>query len=68
MMEFLYFPDDKTEYIPALLVVGLAILLAYIAYRIVKRHSERQEEKMRDFEQQVMERMEQEDRDRSRRS
>lgn len=68
MMEFLYFPDDKTEYIPALLAVGFAILLAYIAYRIVKRHSERQEEKMRDFEQQVMERIEQEDRDRSQRS
>ncbi|MCG1010082.1 hypothetical protein J4760_08615 [Salinicoccus sp. ID82-1] len=67
MMEFLYFPEDKTEYIPALLVLGLTILLAYVVYRIFKRHSERQEEKMKDFEQQVMERIEREDRDGSRR-
>lgn len=60
MMPFLYFPEDKTEYIPAFIMLALCILLAYIAYRFVKRHSERQEEKMKRFEQQVMERIEQE--------
>ena len=60
MMPFLYFPEDKTEDIPALLMLALCILLAYLAYRFVKRHSEKQEEKLKRFEQQVMERIEQE--------
>ncbi|AKG73309.1 hypothetical protein [Salinicoccus halodurans] len=67
MMEFLYFPEDKTEYIPAFLALAICILLAYIAFRIVKKYSRKQEEKMKAFEQQVLKRLDEEENDESRR-
>ncbi|MFG6148180.1 hypothetical protein [Halobacillus sp. B23F22_1] len=44
MMEFLYFPTDKSEYIPAVLMLAVFILLAGITmYFIIK--ASRKEEK-----------------------
>ncbi|MFB9860334.1 hypothetical protein [Salinicoccus siamensis] len=60
MMPFLYFPEDKSEYIPAFITLAICMLLAYLAYRLIKRYSEKQEQKMKEFEEQVMKRMEQE--------
>lgn len=59
-MPFLYFPEDKSEYIPAFITLAICMLLAYLAYRLIKRYSEKQEQKMKEFEEQVMKRMEQE--------
>lgn len=63
MMEFLYFPDDKTEYIPALIALAICILVAYIAFRIIKAYSRSQEEKMKKFENEVMRKLEEEQSD-----
>lgn len=60
MMPFLYFPEDKTEYIPALITLLLFILLAFVVYRIIKKYSRNEEEKMKDFEEKVLERLEHE--------
>lgn len=67
MMEFLYFPEDKTEYIPAFLSLAICILLAYIVFRIVRNYSIKQEEKMKAFEQQVLKKLDEEEQDESRR-
>ncbi|KKK34073.1 hypothetical protein WN59_10805 [Salinicoccus sediminis] len=67
MMEFLYFPEDKTEYIPAFLTLAICILLAYIVFRLVKKYSRKQEEKMKAFEQQVLKQLDEKDHDESRR-
>jgi len=67
MMEFLYFPEDKTEYIPAFLTLAICILLAYIVFRLVKKYSRKQEEKMKAFEQQVLKQLDEKDHDKSRR-
>lgn len=61
MMPFLYFPEDKTEYIPALIMLLLFILLAFVVYRIIKKYSRNEEEKMKDFEEKVLERLEHDD-------
>ena len=63
MMPFLYFPDDKTEYIPALIMLLLFILLAFIVYKLIKKYSRNEEEKMREFEEKVLERLEHEHKD-----
>ena len=60
MMPFLYFPEDKTEYIPALIMLLLFILLAFVVYRIIKKYSRNEEEKMKEFEEKVLERLEHE--------
>lgn len=67
MMEFLYFPEDKSEYIPAFLTLAICILIAYIVFRLIKKYSARQEEKMKAFEQQVLKRLDEEEHDESRR-
>ena len=63
MMPFLYFPDDKTEYIPALIMLLLFILLAFIVYKLIRKYSRNEEEKMREFEEKVLERLEHEHKD-----
>lgn len=63
MMPFLYFPEDKTEYIPALIMLLLFTLLAFIVYKLIKKYSRNEEEKMRDFEEKVLERLEHEHKD-----
>lgn len=60
MMPFLYFPEDKTEYIPALIMLLLFILLAFIVYKLIKKYSRNEEEKMKEFEEKVLERLEHE--------
>lgn len=46
MMEFLYFPQDKTEYIPALISLAVFVLLAVITFYLIQRHSKKEAEKM----------------------
>ena len=65
MMPFLYFPDDKTEYIPALIMLLIFMLLAFIVYKLVKKYSRNEEAKMREFEQKVLERLEHEEQERN---
>lgn len=63
MMPFLYFPEDKTEYIPALIMLLIFVILAFIVYKLIRKYSRNEEEKMRDFEAKVLERLEHEQED-----
>ncbi|SEB06065.1 hypothetical protein SAMN05421743_114110 [Thalassobacillus cyri] len=45
MMEFLYFPEDKTEYIPAVISLGVFIALAVLVMFLIMRVSKKQEER-----------------------
>jgi flagellar biosynthesis/type III secretory pathway M-ring protein FliF/YscJ len=60
MMEFLYFPEDKTEYIPAFIALAICIILAYVAFKLIKAYSKSQEKKMKNFEEDVMKKLEEE--------
>ncbi|WP_349407531.1 hypothetical protein [Pseudalkalibacillus sp. SCS-8] len=39
MMEFLYFPDDKSEYIPSVIMLLIFITGAIIATVFIRKHS-----------------------------
>lgn len=49
MMEFLYFPQNKLEYIPAFITLIIFLFGAFIAMRAIKRASKKEEEKMKGF-------------------
>jgi phosphotransferase system glucose/maltose/N-acetylglucosamine-specific IIC component len=44
-MLFLYFPEDKTEYIPAIIVMLLFMVLAGFAFYLVRKKSKKDEAK-----------------------
>ncbi|MBM7600711.1 putative membrane protein YqjE [Virgibacillus halotolerans] len=44
MMEFLYFPEDKTEYIPAIITLVIFMIMAAIAMYWVIKRSKKEEE------------------------
>ncbi|MBW8351668.1 hypothetical protein K0H71_19815 [Bacillus sp. IITD106] len=52
-MPFLYFPEDKTEYIPAALSMSIFILAAILTFIFIKKHSKKQEEKTKHLEEQI---------------
>ena len=47
---FLYFPEDKTEYIPAVINLVIFSVLAYLAVRIFIRISKREEKRAKELE------------------
>lgn len=56
MMPFLYFPEDKTEYIPAGIAMIIFMTLAVIAMRLMMKKSKKDEEK---FNEKYKERLDQ---------
>jgi hypothetical protein len=50
---FLYFPEDKSEYIPAAITFTLFFIAAVLAMRLIIKISKRQEEKAKEFEEQL---------------
>lgn len=52
MMEFLYFPEDKSEYIPAFIMLAIFMVLTglamYALYRKSKKEEEYYDEKYKD--------------------
>lgn len=50
---FLYFPEDKTEYIPALITLVIFSAFAYFAFILFKKNSKREEKKAKDLEAQL---------------
>lgn len=44
MMEFLYFPEDKTEYIPALITLLIFAAGAFITMRIILKAAKKEKE------------------------
>lgn len=53
LSDFLYFPKDKSEYIPATISLAMFMILAFITMRIIIKVSKRQEEKAKEFEEQL---------------
>ncbi|MCT1579100.1 MULTISPECIES: hypothetical protein [Oceanobacillus] len=45
LMPFLYFPEDKTEYIPAVISLAIFIVLAVVAMRLMMKKSRNDEKK-----------------------
>ncbi|MFS0674382.1 hypothetical protein [Ornithinibacillus sp. 179-J 7C1 HS] len=45
MMPFLYFPEDKSEYIPAIITLVIFMILAVLAFYFFYKHSKKQEKK-----------------------
>ncbi|WP_458414257.1 hypothetical protein ACNQFZ_05035 [Schinkia sp. CFF1] len=54
MGNFLYFPDNKLEYIPSLIIVAIFILGAFLTVKIVMKISKKEEEKALLLEKQLM--------------
>ncbi|WP_194287368.1 hypothetical protein [Gracilibacillus oryzae] len=48
MMEFLYFPEDKAEYIPAAISLFFFVAAAIIAMYFLVKHSKKEEKKWDD--------------------
>jgi large-conductance mechanosensitive channel len=50
---FLYFPEDKSEYIPAAISMTIFFILAVITFLLIKKISKKEEEKTRELEEQI---------------
>lgn len=50
---FLYFPEDKTEYIPAVIQLVLITVLAYFAVRFFMKLSKKEEQKSKELEEKI---------------
>lgn len=55
MMPFLYFPEDKTEYIPAVIALTIFIILAVVAMYLMVKKSRKDERKFNKQYQQQLE-------------
>jgi hypothetical protein len=51
--QFLYFPEDKSEYIPAFISLAIFSLFAYLAFRIFRNISNREEKKAQELEEKL---------------
>jgi large-conductance mechanosensitive channel len=50
---FMYFPEDKTEYIPAAISMSVFVLMAVAAFFFIKRVSKKEEQKTKHLEEQM---------------
>lgn len=50
---FLYFPEDKREYIPAAITCALFLIAAILTMRLIIKISKHQEEKAKKLEEQL---------------
>lgn len=50
---FLYFPEDKSEYFPAAISMSVFVLMAIGAFLLIKRVSKKEEEKTKHLEEQI---------------
>ncbi|GAB3803509.1 hypothetical protein [Virgibacillus kimchii] len=56
MMPFLYFPEDKSEYLPAIIVLIIFTILAGVAMYLVIKKSKKDEQKFKEqFDQRIKE-------------
>jgi preprotein translocase subunit YajC len=55
MMEFLYFPEDKTEYIPAAISFFMFFLGAVLVFFLFKRASNKEMKKVKELEKKLNE-------------
>lgn len=50
---FLYFPEDKSEYIPASISFLIFLIAAVLTFRLIKKVSKREEAKTKDLEEKI---------------
>ncbi|OLN23759.1 hypothetical protein BTO30_03135 [Domibacillus antri] len=50
---FLYFPEDKSEYIPAAFSMLVFLLMAIAVFLLIKRVSKKEEQKTKHLEEQI---------------
>lgn len=51
--EFLYFPEDKSEYIPAAIELAIILILCILVFNFFKRKSKKDLEKTRELEEKI---------------
>ncbi|MFC5603561.1 hypothetical protein [Sporosarcina koreensis] len=54
LMPFLYFPEDKSEYIPAAISFFFFMILLAITFNWIRRNSKKQEEETRELEERIL--------------
>lgn len=54
MGDFMYFPDNKMEYIPSLIILAIFVGIAFLTVRLIIKISKREEEKARILEKKLM--------------
>ncbi|MBD7985619.1 hypothetical protein H9649_13570 [Sporosarcina sp. Sa2YVA2] len=54
LMPFLYFPEDKSEYIPAAISFAFFMVLLVLTFMWIKRNSKKQEEETRELEERIL--------------
>lgn len=54
LMPFLYFPEDKTEYIPAAISFVVFMILLGFAFRWIRNNSKKQELESKELEERIL--------------
>lgn len=54
LMPFLYFPEDKSEYIPAAFSFAIFMIMLAFTFRWIRRNSKKQEEETRELEERIL--------------
>lgn len=54
LMPFLYFPEDKSEYIPAAFSFLFFMILMYFALRWIRNNSKKQELETKELEERIL--------------
>ncbi|PIC95302.1 hypothetical protein CSV69_12520 [Sporosarcina sp. P26b] len=54
LMPFLYFPEDKSEYIPAAISFVIFMTLMLFVFRWILKKSKRQEEETKELEHRIL--------------
>ncbi|AQQ52724.1 hypothetical protein [Planococcus lenghuensis] len=54
LMPFLYFPEDKSEYIPAAIEFIAVMVIAAFVFRWVIKKSKRDEQKTKELEERIL--------------
>ncbi len=53
-MGFLYFPEDKSEYLPVAIEMLVLLILCILAFMLVRRISKKQELKTKEIEERIL--------------
>ena len=53
-MPFLYFPEDKSEYIPAAFSFTIFMILCVLAFMWIRRNSAKQENETKELEERIL--------------
>ncbi|QUW23235.1 hypothetical protein JSQ81_06775 [Sporosarcina sp. Marseille-Q4063] len=54
LMPFLYFPQDKAEYIPAAISFVFFMILLVLTFNWIRRNSKKQEEETKELEERIL--------------